>query len=145
MSILSGTKTGLEGSRKRVEDWLHRMGITNYTLMNLSKEEKSEQSIWMIDIKDADVNLVGYKNESLPDYIQFNKITGGNFICSYSGLTTMKGFPKEIGMNFDISFSKISSLDEVPPKVNKDFVACGLSFTEEQIRATTEVTCKVYL
>ena len=145
MSILSSTNAGLEGSSKRVEDWLRQWHITNYTLKNLSGEEKSEQSIWMIDIKDADVNLVGYKNESLPDYIQFNKITGGNFICSYSGLTTMKGFPKEIGMNFDISFSKISSLDEVPPKVNKDFVACGLSFTEEQIRATTEVTCKVYL
>ena len=57
----------------------------------------------------------------------------------------MKGFPKEIGMNFDISFSKISPLDEVPQKVNKDLVACGLPFTEEQIRATTEVTCKVYL
>ena len=81
MSILSSTNSGLEGSRKRVEDWLQRRGITNYTLKNPSKEEKSEQPIWVIDIEDADVNLVGYKNESLPDYIQFNKIIGGNFIC----------------------------------------------------------------
>ena len=80
MSILSGTKTGLEGSYKRVEDWLNQWHITNYTLKNLSGEEKSERSIWVIDIKDADVKLVGYKNESLPDYIQFNKITINNTI-----------------------------------------------------------------
>ena len=56
MSILSSTNAGLEGSYKRVEDWLREVHITNYTLKNLSKEEKSEQPIWVIDIEDADVN-----------------------------------------------------------------------------------------
>ena len=51
MSILSSTNAGLEGSRKRVEDWLHQWHITNYTLKNLSGEEKSERSIWVQDIK----------------------------------------------------------------------------------------------
>jgi hypothetical protein len=56
----------------------------------------------------------------------------------------MKGFPKMVGRNLDISFSKITSLEYAPDLVDKDFVACGLSFSKEQIREKIRVTNNVY-
>lgn len=140
MSISSSIYSGLEGKKKQIEDWLQKICPTySYNL-----ERIQDYPYWSINMNGSDVNLFGFKNSELPDYIVFNEIIGGNFIASYSEFTSMRGFPKKVGKNFDISFSKISSLDNAPQLVDKDFVACGCPFTKRVIEAKTKVTCKVY-
>ncbi len=122
--------------KKYIESWLNDHHITNYKI--------SLPPSLFIDVDGSDVNLMGYNESSLPDYIVFNEIRGGNFICSYSNIESMRGFPKMVGRNLDISFSRIISLEDAPELVDKDFVACGLRLTEQEIRDKTRVTCKVY-
>ena len=132
MSVLKSVKAGI---RSQIEDWLEKNGIKNYTI---------DDNKLTIRVKDVDVNLVGYKEESLPDYINFDIITGGSFFCSWSNLKTMRGFPKIVGKIFDISHSKIESLEHAPETVDKDYAAYGLNFTKEEIQAKTRVTCNIY-
>jgi hypothetical protein len=139
MSIKDSLYIGKEGKRKQIERWLGMNNIHSYTLRPID-----ELPFWTIDVDGADVNLVGNKQVSLPDYIVFNEIRGGNFLCSYSEFVSMKGFPKMVGRNLDISFSKIASLEYAPDLVDKDFVVCGLSFSKEQIRKKIRVTNNVY-
>mgnify|MGYP003403742131 CR=1 FL=1 len=134
MSILSSTDTGKARIRCKIKDWLKENGIKNTTIDNNLT----------ISVKDADVNLVAYKEESLPDYITFETITGGSFFCSWSELKTMRGFPKMVGRIFDISHSKIESLEHAPEIVDINYVAYGLNFTKEEIQAKTRVTCNIY-
>jgi hypothetical protein len=47
-----------------------------------------------IDVN-GDVNL-RYLGDVLPPYVQFGKVTG-EFKCSWSGLTTLRGCPLEVG------------------------------------------------
>lgn len=140
MSIVGNTGIGRDGLEKKIVEWLNNRGIyNNFELISIQN-----YPLFAINIKGVDVNLFGYNDSSLPDYIIFNEIIGGNFICSYSSLNSMRGFPKKVGRNFDISFSRILSLDDVPISVDIDFVACGLPFSEQQIREKTNVTCRVY-
>jgi hypothetical protein len=134
MSILSSTNTGKASIRCQIEDWLKENGIKNTTIGNNLT----------ISVKDADVNLVGYKEEELPDFIKFREIIGGSFFCSWSNLKTMRGFPKMVGKIFDISHSKIESLEHAPEIVDINYAAYGLNFTKEEIQAKTRVTCNIY-
>ena len=63
MSILSSTNAGLEGSYKRVEDWLREVHITNYTLKNLSKEGYRE--IYSSIPGDYDTPVSGMRRRNL--------------------------------------------------------------------------------
>jgi hypothetical protein len=134
MSILSSTNTGKVIIRCKIEDWLKENGIKNTTIGNNLT----------ISVKDADVNLVGYRDEELPKYINFKEITGGSFFCSWSKLKTMRGFPKMVEKIFDISHSKIESLEHAPKIVDINYAAHGLNFTKEEIQAKTRVTCNIY-
>lgn len=151
MSILSSTQTGkiaIEKWEKKAERqqqirvWLEEQGINNKNYkLYLYREEPLE---YRIKVDAQDVNLVGYKEESLPEYITFDIITGGSFFCSWSNIKTMRGFPKMVGRIFDISHSKIESLEHAPEIVDINYVAYGLNFTKEEIQAKTRVTCNVY-
>ena len=141
MSILSSTNTGLSSIKSNIKKWLNENNISGCDI----NQTLEHSPYYTIDVINADVNLSGLKLSELPEYIVFNEIIGGNFICSYSNLSSMKGIPKKIGKNFDISFSKINSLDNAPLLVDKDFVACGQPFKEEIIRAQVKVTCKIYV
>lgn len=130
MSILRSTNSGIvQITKANIEKWLKDHNISKFKFNSLSEKEP----YFSIDIIESDVNLMGLDDSELPDYIVFNEIREGNFICSYSKLTSMRGFPKKVGKNFDISFSRITSLEDAPTEVN-NFVACGLPFTEQQIR-----------
>ena len=147
MSILSSTNSGTYYFKKPIEDWITKelnLSIDDYQLVCIPNNGRKEP-IYEINVNGRDVNLNDYPNEQLPDYIQFGEIVGGNFLCAYSKLTTTKGFPRMVGLTFDCSFSQLTSLDGMPKTVDRDFICLGMPFTEEQIRATTEVTCKVYL
>ena len=151
MSILKSVKAGrvaIETWEKKAERqqqirvWLEEHGINNKNYkLYLYREEPLE---YRIKVDAQDVNLVGYKEESLPDYITFEAITGGSFFCSWSELKTMRGFPKMVGRIFDISHSKIESLEHAPEIVDINYVAYGLNFTKEEIQAKTRVTCNIY-
>lgn len=138
MSILSSTNSGSSNWINSIEKWCEEHNIHHYKLVPTIGNIP-----FMINVN-RDVILCGYEDPKLPDFIVFNEIIGGNFIASYSRLTSMKGFPKKVGKNFDISFSNISSLEYAPKLINKDFVACGLPFNEQQIREKSEVTNNVY-
>ena len=140
MSITSSTHSGLYGDKVSIEKWLRDNDIKGYDLKQIP-----DKPYWQIVIKGNDVNLIGFKNESLPDYIVFGEKIEGNFICSYSKLTSMKGFPKEVRGNFDISYSKISTLDNAPNLVERDFLAIGNSIKEDDIRQRCHVTGEVYI
>ena len=147
MSILSSTNSGTYYFKKPIEDWITKelnLSSNDYDLVEIPNHGRKEP-IYEINVNERDVNLNDYPNEQLPDYIQFGEIVGGNFLCAYSKLTTTKGFPRMVGLTFDCSFSQLTSLDGMPKTVDRDFICLGMPFTEEQIRATTEVTCKVYL
>lgn len=146
MSILSSTNSGTYYFKKPVEDWITKelnLSSNDYDLVEIPNHGRKEP-IYEINVNERDVNLNDYPNEQLPDYIQFGEIVGGNFLCAYSKLTSTKGFPRMVGLTFDCSFSQLTSLDGMPKIVDRDFICLGMPFTEEQIRATTEVTCKVY-
>lgn len=147
MSILSSTNSGTYYFKKPVEDWITKelnLSSNDYDLVEIPNHGRKEP-IYEINVNERDVNLNDYPNEQLPDYIQFGEIVGGNFLCAYSKLTSTKGFPRMVGLTFDCSFSQLTSLDGMPKTVDRDFICLGMPFIEEQIRATTEVTCKVYL
>lgn len=139
MSILDSTDIGIKGSLKNIKSWLDKMSIGGYELIRIP-----DKPFWKINVRNNDVILVGYKDKALPDYIVFDEIVGGNFICSYSEFSSMRGFPKNVGGNFDISFSKISTLDNAPKLIDRDFVATGISFNEYDIRQICRVTRNVY-
>lgn len=147
MSILSSTNSGTYYFKKPIEDWITKelnLSSNDYDLVEIPNHGRKEP-IYEINVNGQDVNLNDYPNEQLPDYIQFGEIVGGNFLCAYSKLTSAKGFPRMVGLTFDCSFSQLTSLDGMPKTVDRDFICLGMPFTEEQIRATTEVIYKVYL
>ena len=139
MSVLNSIGAGLEGLQKNIKSWLDGFHVGGYELIRIP-----DKPFWKINVRNNDVILVGYKDKALPDYIVFDEIVGGNFICSYSEFTSMSGFPKNVGGNFDISFSKISTLDNAPKLIDRDFVATGISFNEYDIRQSSRVTRNVY-
>ena len=151
MSILTSVKGGkiaIDRWEKQAElqqqirVWLEEHGVENknYKLYLYSEEPLQ----YRIRVDGQDVNLVGYQEESLPDYITFEAITGGSFFCAWSNLKTMRGFPKMVGRIFDISHSKIESLEHAPEIVDINYAAYGLNFTKEEIQAKTKVTCNIY-
>lgn len=137
MSILSSTNSGLIGILNYLEQKLH---VTEYTYTTRS------DGTLIIDVK-SDVLLFGLVSNSLfpmhYSFVKFGKVEG-NFICSYSEINSMKGFPEFIGGNLDISFSKIHSLINVPSFVNRHFVCAGLPFTEADIRQVCHTNGNVY-
>ena len=139
--ILKSTGAGLIGQKATIEKWLTKRGVTDFKL----NDRLNGNPYFTIDINGSSVNLMGYPDESLPPYIEFNEIIGGNFICTDSALTTMRGFPRRVGHDLDISYSQISSLDYAPTQVDRDFVARGMNFSEEQIKEKVQVTCRVVI
>lgn len=148
MSILSSTKTGKEGIKEEVRNWLATyLNLSNgdYILNELTNNPgKGGPPYYEINMNGRDVNLMDCKLSEFPDYIQFGEIIGGNFICSYSKLTSTKGFPRTVGLTFDCSFSQIKSLDGMPELVDRDFIWLNSPFAEEEIRSKVKVTRRVF-
>lgn len=73
-----------------------------------------------IDIKNGHVNFWGFGIEELPEFIQFNRISG-MFYCSNSKLKSLKGMPKFVGSSFEINDNLLESLIGSPEYVKGDF------------------------
>lgn len=79
------------------------------------------------------VNLCHYPYKNLPKNICFGNMFDGTFVCSYSMLETMKGFPEEVGQ-LDVSYSgALKSIEYAPKLVNRDFVAIKTGLSNQSI------------
>ena len=96
--------------RTKIERWLQERSIGYYRLIQTNREPLQ----YAINVEDKGVNFVGYKEESLPEFIKFGNIIGGDFLCSYGRFTSMKGFPKKVDGRFDMRYTKIKNFDGVP-------------------------------
>ena len=83
---------------------------------------------------DGDLDLT---NKKLKDFlaedgngfiINFGKVTG-YFNCSYLGLKSLKGAPKEVGRNFYCYNNQLTSLEGAPQKVGGEFNCFSNQFT----------------
>ena len=99
------------GHEELIKKWLDEHRITNYTI----------NSDWTIDIEGS-VNLMGYAEKQLPDYIQFGKVTGYFRYNECENLKSLNGCPKEVGKSFNCSYCpKLESLEGAPQKVGTYF------------------------
>ena len=79
------------------------------------------------------VNLCCYRGSKLPEGVVFSDMPDGTFICSYSFLESMEGFPKQVGQ-LDISYSgALKSIEGAPELIRRDFVAIGSGLSDKQI------------
>lgn len=113
-SILSRSSHGAKGfeaqRREMIEKWLDKYKIkNNYTINN----------DFTIDV-DGFVYLNNWNLKELPEYIQFNIITG-SFYCSENKLTSLRGCPREVRGIFNCSNNKLTSLEGAPKEVGSDF------------------------
>jgi hypothetical protein len=49
------------------------------------------------------------------------ELVGGSFFCSYNKLTSLEGSPESVGGNFNCYYNKLTSLEGVPESVGGDF------------------------
>jgi hypothetical protein len=110
------------GMKTLIKNWLDKMEIT-YTLNN------------DLTINGRCVDIVFLdKSKKLPDYIQFNKVTG-YFDISNNNLITLKGCPKIVDGDFYCEYNKLTSLKYAPKIVTDSFVCHGNKkhFTKEDV------------
>lgn len=137
------------GRRALITKWLDNYQVSNYTIIGDS-----------IDI-DGNLNLKGLGLGGLPEYIQFNRVSGYVNIEN-NRFTTLKGFPIESGWDYNCSSNLITSLNGITLRVKGSFyfhnnriidlddlsitainVICygnAVKFTEEYIRQKINVS-----
>lgn len=92
-----------------VEKWCKENNITNYRL------QEDENGLFIINVKGS-IMFYGYKEEELPSYIQFGRVTGK--LSAYkSNFTTLRGFPKSVGIIFLVECNELKSLEYFPKEV----------------------------
>lgn len=99
------------GMVARIEKWLNENYIRNYTI----------NDDLTIDVK-GDVDLHRYGERELPEYIQFGKIKGSFDIYSSPYLISLRGCPREVGVDFSCSeCGNLTSLEGCPQIVRGSF------------------------
>jgi hypothetical protein len=105
------------GMKHKIEEW-----IKEYK--NSSKSYRRDGKFIINDDMTIDVhgsvNLYEIDLEKLPDYIQFNKVSG-QFWINNNRLKTLKGCPKIVGGNFWCCDNKLTSLKYAPESVGGIF------------------------
>jgi hypothetical protein len=92
------------GQEALIKKWLNEHNITNYTI----------NDDLTIDIEGS-VDLRCYKEEQLPEYIQFRKVTGNFYIFYCPKLESLEGCPQEVGGSFFCNdCPKLESLEGCP-------------------------------
>jgi len=79
-----------------------------------------------------DVNLVDKHLKELPEYINFNKVTGG-FYAAGNNWKSLRGFPKEILGDLQLRSISLPKTYSIP-----------INFDEEEIRKSIKVYGKIY-
>lgn len=146
-------QAGAVDLRTKIEVWLKEHDIENYII----------NDDLTIDINGS-VDLRSRKEERLPEYIQFGKVTGNFYIFYCPELESLEGCPKEVDWDFYCyKCSKLESLEGAPEKVGGDFwcndcanlkslegcpkkvgkgfwcYGCGKQFTESDVKKVCKV------
>lgn len=108
MASLSGNKMKLFEIQNKTKAWLDKMAVENYTI-------NSDGTI------DVDGNVVILRKNMRMIPVQFGEVSG-NFDCSLSHLTSLKGSPKTVGGDFFCTNNELTSLEGAPREVGKDFL-----------------------
>src|SRR5208283_4794918 len=117
------------GKRAQIIKWLDTYHIANYVI----------NDDFTIDVK-GEVDL-DYKNlTSFPDFIKFNRVSGG-FYCDNNQLTSLEGCPSYIGGVFYCDDNQLTSLVGCPSSVNGDFYCYNnkTKFTKEDVKKLCKV------
>jgi hypothetical protein len=97
---------------QEIKKWLDRYRIENYTI----------RPDGVVDVDGDGVRLDQFTGDILP--IQFGKVSG-DFVCSYTNLTSLRGSPQFVGGNFNCDDTKITSLEYAPQSVGGQFSCIG--------------------
>ena len=98
------------GKEALIKNWLDEHDIKNYTI----------KTNGTINVRGG-VWLNNYEKEQLPEYIQFDIVTGV-FIIENSNITTLQGCPTIVGGSFYCNGCyKLKSLQYAPKKVGGNF------------------------
>jgi hypothetical protein len=145
------------GEYARVEAWLKKYGVKNYTI----------NADLTVDV-DGNVDL---NNQDFEEFgVQFGKVSGsfdcngcknlktlkcapkevsGSFNCySCTSLTSLEGAPEKVGREFScIGCTSLTSLEGAPEKVNGGFYCsgCKVKFTEEDVKKVCKVRGIIYV
>lgn len=105
-SLLGNANLGRVG---QIKQWLDEMEIKNYTI----------NDDFTIDVN-GNVDLQFKNLNKFPPYIKFNKING-EFLCNFTNINSLEGFPKRVEGNFFCANTKIKTLKGCPEYVGGDF------------------------
>jgi hypothetical protein len=100
-------------NRKEIIEICHDHRITNYTI-------KEDDQGFYVDVM-GDV-FIRYKFSHLP--LRFGYVHG-TFQCSFIGLTSLVGCPRQVGGNFNCSNNRLTSLEGCPILVDGLFGCNG--------------------
>jgi len=117
------------GKRELIKLWLDKMDIQFYTI----------NDDFTIDVK-YEVNVSNRGLTEFPDYIQFNEIEKGWFICSNNFLTSLKGCPYKVNSVFACNNNDLMSLKYCPKYCEIFYCQDNpAEFTEEDVRKLCKV------
>ena len=98
-----------------IKNWLEKHHIHNYSV----------NDDLTIDI-DGDIKHVNLMKGNLPDYIQFNEVSG-DFFCTNCDLTSLKGMPIKVYGIFGMGYNpNIKSLEYMPAYIGGNFYCKGV-------------------
>jgi hypothetical protein len=76
--------------------------------------------------KQGEVDIIYFRGETLP--VQFGRVSG-NFVANRSNLTSMIGFPREVGGNVYVEYvSSLSSIEGIPLMIGLDLLCKQANF-----------------
>ena len=157
---------------RRMEDRVERMisvyirngnkGNLSLKQMKLTKLPSILKNITVDGHFDCYNNLLTSLEKGAPNsvggdfYCNYNKLTsltgapetvGGVFLCNNNLLTSLEGAPISVGRDFYCSYNKLISLEGAPKYVGGDFMCHHnpVKFTEDQVRAVSEVKGKIFV
>ena len=108
-----------------IPDIIEQFLKENYKIYGTYTINKTK-SRYIVDVK-GNVDIKNRNTSSLTDeYFEFGSISGSFNCKECESLKSLKGAPKEVGMNFDCSECvSLKSLEGSPEKVGWDFVCIG--------------------
>lgn len=135
---------------RRTEDRVERM-IKDYIRNNIKGNlDLSQMNLTVLPdiLKNVTVdgNFFCYNNK-LTSLENCPKTVGGDFFCGHNLLISLEGAPKTVGGDFFCNSNKLMSLDGSPKFVGANFSCFNNpgNFTEQQVRAVSEVKGKIFV
>jgi hypothetical protein len=133
------------GQKQLIENWIKKYQNSREVYTSVYEAKITINNDLSLDIK-GNLNLFNIGIEKLPEYIQFNEVTGHVWMNS-NKLITLKGCPRIVGGIFICSNNDLESLDYCPIKVKKTFYCDNnkVKFTIEDVRSRCKVTLNIII